>query len=80
MKPCSMTKWIHQVTAIIFVHNTVLSDGSVAYSEVQTFLHKDPNITLQYKSIRTMFNESLVLSENHLIFTRKDCANGFSPM
>ena len=65
---------------LLFVHVTVLSNGSMGYSEVQTFLHKDPNTTAQYKCIRTLCNESLMLSENHLVFTRKGFSDGFRPM
>ena len=65
---------------ILFVYYTVLSNGSVTYSEVQTFLHKNPSMILPYKSIRTLLNESLILSENHLVFTRKFGSDEFSPM
>ena len=64
----------------LLINDTVLPNVGVAYSEVITFLHKDPYVTSQYMSIKTLFNESLMLSESHLVFTRKGCSNGFSPM
>ena len=51
--------------------STVLANGNVAYSEVKTFLHKDPNKIEKYRTIKTQFNGSLTLTENHLVYSSK---------
>ena len=43
----------------------------MTYSEVITFLKKDPTILANYKLITTLYNESIILSADHLIYVRK---------
>ena len=64
----------------LLINDTVLSNGNVTYSEVTAFLHKDPYVTSRYMPIKTSFNEPLMLSESHTVFTRKGCSGGFNPM
>ena len=49
------------------------------YSEVRTFLKKQPNIFTYYKTIVTL-NAVLTLTENHLVYGRKSFADQFNPM
>ena len=57
----------------------VSSAGIVAYSEVRTFLKKQPSIMTRYKSIATL-NGTLAVTGNHLIYARKTFAKELSPM
>ena len=63
----------------MFIHDTVTTDGIVTYSEVRKFL-EDIHRIVNYKSIKTLRNDSVTLSESHLIFTRKGCNDDFKPM
>ena len=58
----------------------VSSDGKLRYSEVKTFLQKKESVTAVYMLIKTSWNSSISLSENHLIYTRKGFDNKFTPM
>ena len=64
----------------MLIHDTVTSNGIVTYSEVREFLEKDFQRIVNYKSIKTLRNESLTLSENHLVFARKEHNDDFKPM
>ena len=57
----------------------VSSTGTITYSEVRAFLKKWPNILTQYKSIVTM-KETITLTDDHLIYARKNSADQFTPM
>ena len=59
---------------------TVSSMGKVIYSEVITFLQKDPNTIEKYTSITTLCNKSLRLSRNHLVYTRRYSSDEFNAM
>ena len=60
--------------------NVVLSSGTVTYSEVRAFLEKELTVITKYKSITTIWNETLTLTGNHLIYARKNCTDKFDPM
>ena len=53
--------------------------GSVTYSKVRTFLKKQHMVTNMYKQIITL-NNTISLSENHLIYTRSNWMEKFNPM
>ena len=63
---------------ILFCVLLVSSVGTVTYSEVRTFLKKQPNIMTQYMSILTM-NATLAVTGNHLIYSRKTYAEELIP-
>ena len=50
------------------------------YSEVRTFLHTEPAATAIFKSITTSGNNTVRLSENHVIFARNTIAEEFQSM
>ena len=52
----------------------------MTYSEGKTFMKKDANMILEYKSITTMTNESLLLTEDHLVYARKCDSEEFNPV
>ena len=54
--------------------------GGLTYSEVRAFLKKRPTVTTMYMSITTASKKTIRLTENHLIYTRKSCADKFIPM
>ena len=58
----------------------VLPSGSVSYSQVTSFMKKQQVITRMYISITTSWNNTLSLSGNHLIYTRKSYMEKFMPM
>ena len=62
---------------MLLVYYAVSSTGSVTYSEVKTFLEKDPTVVKQYQAITTLCNESLILSGNHNVFARKYSSEEF---
>ena len=59
--------------------DTVSATGTVIFSEVKSFLQKQPDIMIQCKSIATL-NKSLILTGNHLVFARKKLSVHFNPM
>ena len=59
----------------------VSAGGMVMHSAVRAFLKKQPNIIGKYKSIMTsQDNNTLTLSENHLLYARTNCHDRFNPM
>ena len=56
---------------IIYVYYVVSSNGSVTYSEVIAFLKRDPTALLKNPLITTLYNESIILSGDHLFFVKK---------
>ena len=52
----------------------------MTYGEVTVFLKKRPTVTTMYKSITTTSKNTIRLTENHLIYTRKSCTDKFIPM
>ena len=54
-------------------------DGSVVYDKVRTFMKKVPSMINMYKSIITSLNETIRISGNHLIYTRKYEVDMFNP-
>ena len=60
--------------------NVVFSTGSVIYSEVSTFLKKEPLVIVRYLAITTFHNVSLTLSPDHLVYARKYAQVEFYPM
>ena len=64
---------------VYFVFDIVLLSGSVTYSEVRTFLKKQPDVMTQCKLIATA-NETLILTGNHLVYARENFDDHFNPM
>ena len=52
----------------------------MTYSEVIAFLKKDPTTLIEYQLITTSYNESVILSGDHLIYARKLGSDEFNPM
>ena len=48
----------------MLIHDTVTSNGIVTYSEMREFLEKDFQRIVNYKSIKTLRNESLTVWES----------------
>ena len=65
---------------MLLICHSVLSTGSVIYSEVTAFLKIDHMMITKYQSITTLSNESLKLSADHLVYTRKYSGDKFNPM
>ena len=57
----------------------VSSTGELTFSEVTTFLKKQRDIVMLYKSIVSV-NETLSLTGNHLVYARKTFDHRFNPM
>ena len=66
---------------LLFPHISAIvsSSGIVTYSEVKTFLKKEPDMVLENKSI-TFWNETLTLTGNHLLYARENSFDKFHPM
>ena len=60
------------------VYSFSVSQGSLKYSEVTAFLQKQPDVFGQYKAITTLSNDTIVLSDRHLIFVRDSVNDKFS--
>ena len=73
---------LHMKTIIFlaFVFSIVTLSGRVKHSEVKMFLKRQPDVIRKYKSITTVMNSTLTLSENHLVFARKYYSDKFYPM
>ena len=52
----------------------------MVYSEVRTFLKRDPLVIVKYLSIATLYNKSLTLSADHLVYARKFANEEFNAM
>ena len=55
------------------------SGGSIKYSEVIAFMHKDDSAIGAYKSIMTSRNKTISLSGSHLIYARINHNDKFVP-
>ena len=58
----------------------VSPDGGVKYSEIRTFMKKQPVAMTVYKSIKTSLNYTISLTGEHLIHARKSGTDKFNPM
>ena len=71
---------------IPLVHNLCLlyyavsSNGDITHSQVIAFLKKRPATLIEYQLIKTEYNASLILSQDHLIYTRTFCDGEFNPV
>ena len=63
-----------------FTWNPGLSDGRHTHGKIITFLKKQHNVIMEYKSITTSLNNTINLSGNHLIYARTSCSDQFHPM
>ena len=75
---CNCNKVAMSILNVIIL--PVSSDGKLRYSEVKAFLQKKDSVSAVYKLIKTSVNSSIHLSENHLIYARKDRNDKFIPM
>ena len=77
---------VHHIVSISILHIklyfycTVSSTGHLTYSEVKMFLEKCPKTILKYQSVITHSNDTLSLSQNHLVYARKYNSDQFIPM
>ena len=62
-----------------FFH-TVSSTGYVTYNEVRIFVEKHHAAVLKCQSITTLCNQTLKLSQNHLVYARKFYSDDFNAM
>ena len=64
----------------IFIGYLTFPATGVSYSEVRTFMKRQPTVTTMYKSITTSCNNTINLSRDHLIYARKSRTDEFTPM
>ena len=64
----------------ITIYYIVSAFGVVTYSEVRTFFHKSKGSTSMYKLLTTDMNNTISLSGNHLIYTRKNEMDTFNAL
>ena len=64
----------------MLLYEIVSATGKMTYNEVRTFLKKDSLAMVRYKSITTSSNDSLTLSGDHLVFSRKSHNDEFNSM
>ena len=57
-----------------------MSGDSASYNEVGAFLMKEHAVINTYKSIETSLNQTISLTENHLIYGRKHSDENFIAM
>ena len=50
----------------------------IVMNEVKGFMKKQSTVTVMYKAIRTRGNNTIKLSEDHLIYARKTSADKYS--
>ena len=60
--------------------NIVTTGGRIIYSEVRTFMKKQADMILKFKSITTYPDKILTLTGNHLVYARKTYNDNFNPM
>ena len=56
------------------------SNSEMEYGELRTFLKRQSDVIMKYKSITTSMNQTLSLSANHLIYARQNCHERFTPV
>ena len=61
-----------------FLFLLVSVSGTVTYSEVRTYLKKQPDVIIKYKSI-SFWNKTVLLTGNHLVYAR-GCNDKFNPV
>ena len=76
---------ILQMNHLLFVKFCVISyivssSGVLIYSEVKTFLKTQSDVIINYNSITTSLNETLIVTGNHLIYARRCFNDKFNPM
>ena len=60
--------------------NIVSTNGTITYSEVRTFLEKQTDVIVEFKSITTYLDQTLTLTGNHLVYARKASNAKFNPV
>ena len=60
--------------------NIVTTGGRIIYSEVRTFMKKQADMMLKFKSITTYQDKTLTSTGNHLVYARKTLNDKFNPM
>ena len=58
----------------------VASDGRVSHSEVKAFMKSQLTVITMYESITNSDNNTMSLTENHLMYARKSSAAKFNIM
>ena len=78
MKQINTEHTIFKQTTPTYV--SVSSDGKEMYSKIRTIVKREPVSITKYKSITTSCNKTISLSENHLIYVRRDHDDKFNAM
>ena len=58
----------------------VSSSGNLMFSEGRTFMKRQHALKTTYKSLKTHKNNTICMTEDHLIYARKDSNNSFNQM
>ena len=61
----------------LLYNHLVSPDGTIEFSEIKTFLEKKLDVTSTYKSITTSRKNTITLTGNHLVCTKKSHVNKF---
>ena len=70
-----------ELTNIMLIcFQTVSSTGNVIFSEVKTFLMRQTSVISMYKSLTTSRNDTIILSDTHLLYAIKSSDEKFHPM
>ena len=65
-----------KVIAIFLFYS--VSQGRLKYSKVSRFLQKQHNVTAMYRIISILSNDTITLTDSHLIYTRKSINDKFN--
>ena len=70
----------HIPQLFFYLFDIVSPLGTVSFSEVRTFLEREPDMKLKYKQIITSENRTLTLTRNHLVYVRSNSYDKFNPV
>ena len=59
------------------LNNFSVSYGSLKFTKVTAFLQKNNHVFGKYKSIKTVSNDTISLSDRHLIYARDSITDTF---
>ena len=58
--------------------HVVSKNGSLIFSDVMAFMERKHNVTTKYKLITTLLNQTISLTGNHPLYTRRRSTEKFS--
>ena len=76
----TMIKYHDYIICFGFFFYLVSPDGTLVFSEVKIFLEKIYTVTSSYKLITTSRKNTLYLTGNHLIYTKKSYTDKYITM